>query len=70
MRRNENKQGGTSMGEVTKTKTKNAKEFNPQIEVYSAFEIPFSNPQKKLVDFKQMDACCACTACSACTACG
>ena len=58
------------MAEVKKSKKNDVKKFDPQIEVYSAFEVPFSNPQKKLIDFKQIDACCACTACSACTACG
>lgn len=44
--------------------------FLPKIEVYDAFEVPFSGTGKNTKEMKQIDACCACTACSACTACG
>lgn len=47
------------------------KDFNPQLEIFDPFVVPFSNPKKADVVFDQreMDACCACTACSACSAC-
>jgi hypothetical protein len=44
--------------------------FSPKIEIYDAFEVPFSGNGKTTKEMKQIDACCACTACSACTACG
>lgn len=46
-----------------------AKDFNPQIEVFDPFVIPFSENKKLVFDERDLDACCACTACSACSAC-
>ena len=44
------------------------KEFNPKIEVFSAFRKPFSENGKKVVsaEAEKAVACCACTACTAC----
>lgn len=44
------------------------KEFNPRIEVFSAFRKPFSGKDKKVVsvEAEKAVACCACTACTAC----
>jgi len=44
------------------------KEFNPQIEIFSAFQKPFSGKNDKVVSAKaeKAAACCACTACTAC----
>ena len=53
-----------------KAKQDNKVTFNPMIEAFSAFHVPFTTPGRSTTDLKQIDACCACTACSACTACG
>jgi len=47
-----------------------ARSFEPKIELYNAFHVPFTSPGYATNEAKQIDACCACTACSACTACG
>ena len=52
------------MAEPTKPK----KRFNPRIEVFSPFRIPFGQPSNQVVDAiaEKAAACCACTACTAC----
>lgn len=45
------------------------KEFNPRIEVFDPFVVPFSSEKELVFDERDLDACCACTACSACSAC-
>ena len=44
------------------------KPFNPRIEVFSAFHIPFERPCNRTIDIdvEKAAACCACTACTAC----
>jgi hypothetical protein len=50
-------------------KASTSRRFDPRMEVYNAFRVPFSTPNAGTTDVKPVDACCACTACSACTAC-
>jgi len=45
------------------------KEFNPKMEVFDPFKVPFTENSDVVFDLRDMDACCACTACSACSAC-
>lgn len=45
------------------------KEFNPRIEVFDPFMVPFVSEKGLVFDERDLDACCACTACSACSAC-
>ena len=48
------------------------KEFNPMMEIFDPFKVPFSEKSEKkdnVFNERDMDACCACTACSACSAC-
>lgn len=45
------------------------KEFNPQVELFDPFKVPFSEKTEGEFGLRDMDACCACTACSACSAC-
>jgi hypothetical protein len=44
------------------------KKFNPRVEVFSAFHVPFSGPHQGVVSAcaEKAAACCACTACTAC----
>ena len=46
-----------------------SKEFDPRIEVFNPFKVPFSQETDLVFDERDLDACCACTACSACSAC-
>ena len=50
--------------------------FNPSIEYFNPFEVPFSGNNKRFEggDSEMLaqdcyEACCACTACTACSAC-
>lgn len=45
------------------------KVFEPQIEMFDPFKVPFAEKKDIVFDMRDMDACCACTACSACSAC-
>lgn len=45
------------------------KAFDPKIEVFDPFVVPFSEEKSLVFDERDLDACCACTACSACSAC-
>ncbi|MFH1611369.1 MAG: hypothetical protein ABIA83_02080 [Patescibacteria group bacterium] len=44
------------------------KKFNPRVEVFNAFRVPFGKQSDKVVsiDTASAAACCACTACTAC----
>lgn len=44
------------------------KKFNPKVEVFSAFSVPFEKPTSQVVSIEteRAAACCACTACTAC----
>ncbi|MHB9296060.1 hypothetical protein PilKf_01814 [Pillotina sp. SPG140] len=44
-------------------------QFNPRIEIFDPFKVPFSEETEIVFDERDLDACCACTACSACSAC-
>ena len=46
------------------------KAFEPKIEIFDAFSVPFAGAKKTVEEIKPVEACCACTACTACTACG
>lgn len=46
------------------------KAFEPKIEIFDAFSVPFAGAKKAVEEIKPVEACCACTACTACTACG
>ena len=45
------------------------KVFEPRIEIFDPFVVPFSEKKSLVFDERDLDACCACTACSACSAC-
>ena len=47
---------------------KEKKVFNPRIELYSPFRVPFEDPSVDVVsgELDRAAACCACTACTAC----
>lgn len=58
--------GGDTMEDMAPTK----KIFNPKIEIFDPYKVPFSSENTNIIfDSKGMDACCACTACTACCAC-
>ena len=59
----------SSSQKLKKGDTSMAKEFNPRIEVFDPFVVPFSSEKELVFDERDLDACCACTACSACSAC-
>ncbi len=46
------------------------REFEPKLEIFDPFVVPFSKENTGcVIEKRDMDACCACTACSACSAC-
>ena len=57
-------------GEVVMEAKELSKVFEPKIEVFDAFSVPFTGAEKSAEEIKPVEACCACTACTACTACG